>query len=85
MPHVFTPKEIQTLAANGSVEAGDFVSKQGNAFHCKVWFKEERAGEGKKIVPDFDASLDSPPVSWCSTYSPTPSAPVNVRRAAAAV
>lgn len=63
--HVFTPEEIQTLAANGSVEASDFASKQGNAFHCKVWFKEERTGEGKKIVPDFDASLDSPPVSWC--------------------
>jgi DNA topoisomerase-3 len=63
--HVFTPEEIQTLAAGGSVEASDFVSKQGNPFQCKVWFKEAKAGEGKKIVPDFDTSLDSPPVSWC--------------------
>ncbi|GAA3137889.1 DNA topoisomerase-3 [Kribbella aluminosa] len=61
--HVFTPAELKQLAAGGSVESGDFLSKQGNAFQCKVWFKEDKPGEGKKIVPDFDTSL--PPTSWC--------------------
>lgn len=63
--HTFTPDELAKLIAGDSVEASDFVGKSGNAFQCRVWFREEKKGEGKKIVPDFDAALDSPPVSWC--------------------
>ncbi|WP_181273534.1 DNA topoisomerase [Brevibacterium oceani] len=63
--HVFTDAEIKTLMSGEAVEADDFVSKKGNTFGCKVHFKEDKAGEGKKIVPDFDAGTDSPPKKWC--------------------
>ncbi|UKA48233.1 hypothetical protein LFT48_12205 [Arthrobacter sp. FW305-123] len=63
--YTFTPEEIDLLMAGEGVESSDFVSKKGNRFQCKVFFREEKKGEGKKIVPDFEASLDSPPKSWC--------------------
>ena len=63
--YTFTPEEIDRLMAGEGVESSDFVSKKGNRFQCKVFFREEKKGEGKKIVPDFEASLDSPPKSWC--------------------
>ncbi|MGI8307080.1 DNA topoisomerase [Saccharopolyspora hattusasensis] len=63
--HVFTQAEIDKLMAGEAVEASDFISKKGNAFACKVFFKEEKKGEGKKIVPDFDAGTDAPPKRWC--------------------
>jgi DNA topoisomerase-3 len=61
----FTQEEIDRLMAGEGVESSDFVSAKGNRFQCKVFFREEKRGEGKKIVPDFEASLDSPPKSWC--------------------
>jgi DNA topoisomerase III len=52
--------------AGQAVEASDFISKRGNASACKVFFKdEEEKGEGKKLVPDFDAGTDAPPKRWC--------------------
>lgn len=63
--HVFTQAEIDKLMAGEAVEASDFVSQKGNNFACKVYFKEEKKGQGKKIVPDFDAGTNSPPASWC--------------------
>ena len=51
--HVFTDAEVQRLAAGGTVEAADFVSKKGKGFRCRVSFKETAPGEGKKIVPEF--------------------------------
>lgn len=51
--HVFTDAEVQRLAAGGTVEAADFVSKRGKRFRCRVSFKETAPGEGKKIVPEF--------------------------------
>ena len=45
--------EVQRLAAGGTVEAADFVSKKGKGFRCRVSFKETAPGEGKKIVPEF--------------------------------
>ena len=69
--HVFTSTEIQKLAAGEAIEASDFVSSRGNTFACKVSFKEEKKGEGQKIVPDFDAGTDEPPKSWCKvTFTP---------------
>ena len=44
---------MQRLAAGGTVEAADFVSKKGKGFRCRVSFKETAPGEGKKIVPEF--------------------------------
>lgn len=61
----FTPGEIGRLMAGEGVESSDFVSKKGNRFQAKVFFKEVKKGEGKKIVPDFEASLQTPPKSWC--------------------
>jgi len=61
----FTPDEIDRLMTGEGVESSDFVSSKGNRFQCKVFFKEVKKGQGKKIVPDFEASLDSPPKSWC--------------------
>ncbi|MEU6261812.1 DNA topoisomerase [Saccharopolyspora shandongensis] len=63
--HVFTQAEIDKLMAGKAVEASDFISKTNNAFACKVFFKEEKKGEGKKLVPDFDAGTDAPPKRWC--------------------
>lgn len=63
--HVFTQDEVDVLMAGEGVEASDFISKKGNRFQCKVFFKEEKKGEGKKIVPDFEAALETPPKSWC--------------------
>lgn len=63
--YTFTQEEIDRLMAGEGVESSDFVSKKGNRFQCKVFFKEEKKGEGKKIVPDFESSLDTPPKSWC--------------------
>ena len=63
--HVFTDAERHALLAGEGVEANDFVSGDGNFFQCKVFFKEETNGLGKKIVPDFDAPLDLPPRGWC--------------------
>ena len=63
--HVFTQAELDALMAGDSVEADDFVSKKGNAFATKVWFKEVKVGEGKQIVPDFDSGTDAPPKRWC--------------------
>jgi len=63
--HTFTQDEVDKLMAGEYVEADDFVSKKGNTFACKIYFKEEKTGEGKKIVPDFDAGTDAPPSSWC--------------------
>lgn len=63
--HTFTDTEIAALLAGQSVEASDFVSQKGNSFACKVSFKEVKPGEGKKIVPDFDAGTDEPPAQWC--------------------
>ena len=51
--HTFTDAEVQRLAAGGTVEAADFVSKKGKRFRCRVSFKETAPGEGKKIVPEF--------------------------------
>lgn len=51
--HTFTEAEVQRLAAGGTVEAADFVSKKGKRFRCRVSFKETAPGEGKKIVPEF--------------------------------
>ena len=51
--HTFTDAEVQRLAAGGTVEAADFVSKKGKGFRCRVSFKETAPGEGKKIVPEF--------------------------------
>ena len=50
--HTFTDAEVQRLAAGGTVEAADFVSKKGKRFRCRVSFKETAPGEGKKIVPE---------------------------------
>lgn len=63
--HVFTQVEIDALMAGDAVEAADFVSQKGNTFACKVFFKEEKKGEGKRIVPDFDAGTNAPPKRWC--------------------
>ncbi|QWF85920.1 type IA DNA topoisomerase [Amycolatopsis sp. CA-230715] len=63
--HVFTDAEIQALMAGQAVEASDFRGKNDKTFQCKVYFAEEKKGQGKKIVPDFDASMDSPPKTWC--------------------
>lgn len=63
--YTFTQDEIDRLMAGEGVESSDFVSQKGNRFQCKVFFKEEKKGGGKKIVPDFEASLDTPPKSWC--------------------
>jgi DNA topoisomerase-3 len=62
--HVFTASEISALMAGEAVEAQDFVSKKGNTFGVKVYFKEEKPGEGKRIVPDFDAGTDAPPKTF---------------------
>ena len=51
--HTFTDAEVLRLAAGGTVEAADFVSKRGKRFRCRVSFKETAPGEGKKIVPEF--------------------------------
>lgn len=51
--HTFTDAEVQRLAAGGTVEAADFVSKKGKRFRCRVSFKETAPGAGKKIVPEF--------------------------------
>ncbi|WP_257479046.1 DNA topoisomerase [Acidipropionibacterium jensenii] len=62
--HRFTAAETAALMAGESVEADDFVSKKGNSFGCLVSFTEERKGEGKRIVPDFDAPRTMVPASW---------------------
>lgn len=63
--HTFTPAEIAKLAAGEGVEANDFVSAKGNRFQTTVYFREEKPGQGKRIVPDFTTAPNTPPASWC--------------------
>jgi DNA topoisomerase-3 len=62
--HVFTKAEIARLVAGEGVEADDFVSRKGNAFQTVVYFKDEKGDGNKRIVPDFNAQVSSPPRSW---------------------
>lgn len=61
--HKFTDAEIKKLESGGTVEASDFVSKNGKKFACVVSYKDK--GDGTKgIVADFNAVTKIPEV-WC--------------------
>lgn len=51
--HTFTVDEIRRLLAGEEIEAADFISKNRKRFRCKVSFREEKPGAGKKIVASF--------------------------------
>lgn len=53
--HRFTPDETAKLAKGEGVTASDFISgRTKKPYTVEVVFKEEKPGEGKRIVPLFD-------------------------------